>query len=127
MATMRALSPCNAPGCGRLVHGPGYCAKHAHVAMQSKAQQEKKRESASARGYSSQWRKARLGYLAKYPLCTICNENGRVTAGNVVDHIKPHLGDKVLFWDSDNWQTLCPSCHGRKTASEDGGFGNSAK
>ena len=29
-----------------------------------------------------------------------------------------------LFWDSSNWQGLCAKCHGIKTASEDGGFGN---
>lgn len=44
---------------------------------------------------------------------------------NVVDHIKPHRGDKVLFWDSANWQPLCKECHDRKTATEDGGFGRS--
>jgi 5-methylcytosine-specific restriction endonuclease McrA len=26
-----------------------------------------------------------------------------------------------IFWDSNNWQTLCVSCHNRKTATEDGG------
>ncbi|WP_144469068.1 HNH endonuclease signature motif containing protein, partial [Bacillus pumilus] len=36
----------------------------------------------------------------------------------------PHKGDKKLFWDSSNWQPLCASCHNRKTAKEDGGFGN---
>nr|WP_246414712.1 HNH endonuclease signature motif containing protein [Yoonia ponticola] len=30
-----------------------------------------------------------------------------------VDHIKPHRGDKVLFWDKNNWQSLCTSCHNR--------------
>jgi 5-methylcytosine-specific restriction enzyme A len=127
MATMRANSPCKHPSCGKLVQGIGYCPKHVYVESENKKQKEKTRESASARGYSSQWRKARIGYLAKHPLCTICNDNGRIVAGNVVDHIKPHLGDKGLFWDSDNWQTLCASCHGRKTAREDGGFGNRSK
>jgi 5-methylcytosine-specific restriction protein A len=42
----------------------------------------------------------------------------------VVDHIKPHQGDPELFWDSENLQALCAPCHSRKTASEDGGFGN---
>ena len=41
-----------------------------------------------------------------------------------VDHIEPHKGDDTLFWDQDNWQPLCKPCHSRKTATEDGGFGN---
>lgn len=29
----------------------------------------------------------------------------------VVDHVIPHRGDDVLFWDESNWQALCKSCH----------------
>lgn len=28
-----------------------------------------------------------------------------------VDHIVPHKGDMALFWDSQNWQPLCPDHH----------------
>ena len=28
-----------------------------------------------------------------------------------MDHKRPHKGDYNLFWDSDNWQGLCASCH----------------
>lgn len=42
----------------------------------------------------------------------------------VVDHVIPHRGDMELFWDSDNWQSMHKQCHDKKTASEDGGFGN---
>lgn len=41
----------------------------------------------------------------------------------VVDHNIPHKGNKVLFWDVSNWQSLCKACHDAKTAREDGGFG----
>jgi len=47
-----------------------------------------------------------------------------VQAATVVDHIKPHRGDKTLFWERSNWQALCKQCHDIKTAKEDGGFGN---
>ncbi|WP_338080605.1 HNH endonuclease signature motif containing protein [Cohnella luojiensis] len=50
-------------------------------------------------------------------------EAGRVVAATVVDHIKPHKGNKILFWDKNNWQPLCKQHHDRKTAIEDGGFG----
>lgn len=36
----------------------------------------------------------------------------------VVDHVRPHRGDMVLFWDVANWQSLCLSCHNRKSALE---------
>jgi 5-methylcytosine-specific restriction protein A len=32
--------------------------------------------------------------------------------------------DDPLFYDPDNHQPLCASHHGRKTAKENGGFGN---
>lgn len=73
------------------------------------------------RGYTAEWDKARLVWLAEHPLCAECQRQGRVTAGYAVDHIVPHKGDMVLFWDCDNnWQTLCRSCHARKSASEKG-------
>lgn len=40
-----------------------------------------------------------------------------------MDHIVPHKGDMTLFWDRNNWQSLCSACHKRKTVLEDGGFG----
>ena len=46
-----------------------------------------------------------------------------ISAAVIVDHIKPHRGDKVLFWDRNNWQPLCKMHHDRKTVLEDGGFG----
>jgi 5-methylcytosine-specific restriction protein A len=41
-----------------------------------------------------------------------------LTPATAVDHIQPHRGDYELFWDSDNWQPLCATCHGRKTLAE---------
>ncbi|MEC7815831.1 HNH endonuclease signature motif containing protein [Marinobacter alkaliphilus] len=58
------------------------------------------------------------------PLCAECSRQGRITAATDVDHIIPHRGDLKLFWSRSNWQSLCHPCHSRKTAREDGGFGN---
>jgi 5-methylcytosine-specific restriction protein A len=44
-----------------------------------------------------------------------------------VDHIIPHKGNKGLFWTRFNHQALCKSCHDRKTATEDGGFGHGTR
>ena len=64
-----------------------------------------------ARPYGYKWQQARVGWLRKHPLCVECNRRGRVEAAIIVDHIKPHRGDMVLFWDKTNWQSLCKSCH----------------
>ena len=41
-----------------------------------------------------------------------------------INYIIPHKGNQQLIWDENNLQALCKSCHSRKTAREDGGFGN---
>jgi len=33
----------------------------------------------------------------------------------VVDHIEPRKLAPKLFWDENNWQPLCPSCHAGST------------
>lgn len=83
-----------------------------------KAEVDGRRPSAVIRGYGSAWNEARKEYLAANAWCA-CGK-----AAKVVDHVTPHEGDLRLFWDRRNWQPLCRSCHSRKTASTDGGFGN---
>jgi len=61
--------------------------------------------------YDHRWRKARKAYLARHPLCVMCKENGRTTPATVVDHIVPHKRDPGLFWDRENWQSLCKRHH----------------
>ncbi|MGI6695740.1 MAG: HNH endonuclease [Christensenellales bacterium] len=75
------------------------------------------RENATVRGYDAKWRASRKRYLRRYPLCIECRRNGKLVPATVVDHIFPHRGDEVLFWDEKNWQPLCKSCHDRKTGS----------
>ncbi|MDW3204587.1 MAG: HNH endonuclease signature motif containing protein [Alphaproteobacteria bacterium] len=89
---------------------------------------DRRRGSAAQRGYDGRWRKAREAFLAKHPLCEMdCEAEGRVTPATVVDHIVPHKGDRALFWDRSNWQAGCETCHNRKTAREDGGFGRTPR
>ncbi|WP_328812721.1 HNH endonuclease [Paradesulfitobacterium ferrireducens] len=71
------------------------------------------------KGYDSRWRQARARFLKTHPLCVKCLENGRLEKATVVDHIVPHRGNQVLFWDESNWQSLCKKCHDRKTRTED--------
>ncbi len=68
------------------------------------------------------WRKASAAWLQQYPFCVLCLARGQINERSgsdrcdtqrtlVVDHITPHRGDMNLFWDQDNWQTLCRLCH----------------
>ena len=68
---------------------------------------------------TGRWRKARIVHLASEPLCRMCKEEGRITAAQVVDHIKAHKGDEALFWDVSNWQSVCKPCHDRHAQSRD--------
>jgi 5-methylcytosine-specific restriction enzyme A len=76
---------------------------------------------------SVRWRKARIIFLNKNPLCVLCTKIGREEPATIVDHIKEHKGDPVLFWDETNWQGLCATCHsGLKRIEEHHGFNQSA-
>lgn len=76
---------------------------------------------------SYRWQQTRVRFLALYPLCAHCQAKNIVTVATVVDHIEPHRGNMALFWDESNFQPLCETCHNRKTATEDSGFGNVRK
>ncbi|MCY9543375.1 HNH endonuclease [Paenibacillus alvei] len=113
--------PCKKPGCGELTR-EGFCSEHAKSARKYDCV----RESSSKRGYGRRWRKYREDYLARHPLC-VCDECRRKVVplpADVVDHIQPHKGDYKLFWNPKNHQPMNKRCHDKKTAREDGGFGN---
>lgn len=53
----------------------------------------------------------------------MCVGIGKLVPADTVDHIEPHGGDPVLFWDEGNWQSLCKHCHDSyKQAQEKGGL-----
>ena len=110
---MRPNTPCKHPGCPRLVpYEQHYCEEH-------EAMHRGDRESSGKRGYNSRWQKARKRYLKSHPFCVLCMKEGKMVEATVVDHIKPHRGDSILFWDEANWQSLCKTCHDMKTWNED--------
>lgn len=70
---------------------------------------------------TSRWRRMREAHFARHPLCVYCLRVDDVSEATVLDHIKPHKGDEVLFWDDDNVQGLCKACHdGLKQREERG-------
>lgn len=105
--------PCKHPGCPKLVpYSSRYCEEHRKLHKDEyRTSQEK--------GYNSRWRKVRRIFLKAHPLCEMCRKEGRLVKATVVDHIIPHRGDQELFWDQNNFQALCKSCHDRKTMTED--------
>lgn len=114
--------PCRHEGCPNLVRGPdAYCEEH----KQEGRTYDRGRGSAAKRGYGARWRKLRGMVLAAQPLCAdpfgIHAAAGEVVAATDVDHIIPRQqGGRDVF---DNLQGLCHSCHSKKTATQDGGFG----
>ena len=121
----QAKRSCPKAGCNILIgYGQRYCEAHN---KQRHAQINERRQNSNSSGYTHEWRQARVEYLRKHPLCVECQKIGRTTAAKIVDHIIPHRGNKTLFWDESNWQSLCSSHHSIKTAREDGGFGNVVK
>jgi 5-methylcytosine-specific restriction protein A len=102
-----APKPCNNPRCQKLTQGT-YC-----EACKPLYGKDAGRKTFHQRGYTYRWRKARLAWLKAHPLCVECG--GPATE---VDHIRPHNGDIRLFWNIKNWQSMCRSCHSRKTMTE---------
>jgi 5-methylcytosine-specific restriction enzyme A len=72
-----------------------------------KADRDRHRTSAKERGYGSAWRKAAAAYRIANPLCVSCAGNGILRPAEVVDHVQAHCGNMTLFWDVNNWQSLC--------------------
>ncbi|WP_371369969.1 HNH endonuclease [Pseudomonas sp. QL9] len=81
--------------------------------------------SSAAKGYGYRWKMARADHLRRNPLCVFCLLEQRQTRAVLVDHKIAHrLGDAIvsgdperiaqarrLFWDRNNWQSLCKLCH----------------
>lgn len=79
---------------------------------------DRRRGSATARGYDAAWRQLRAEHLAMEPDCAC----GCGQLATDVDHIVPRrLGGSD---DQANLQSLAHGHHSRKTALHDGGFGH---
>ena len=67
------------------------------------------------------WERMRQTQLRSEPLCRYCGQIGDITPATVVDHIKPHKGQRVLAFDQDNLQSLCKPCHDKWAQAKDNG------
>lgn len=117
----RARKVCSSPGCPQLsLVGMSKCEEHEQASRQAA---DARRPTAHERGYTARWHAASKRYLADHPYCA----DGCGGRASVVDHIMPHKGDQALFWDEANWQGLTKAHHDRKTAKENGGYGNAMR
>ena len=114
----KPLRPCKHPGCAELTR-EGWCPRH--------RPKHTRRDSAEYHGWYLLpiWTKRlRPEQLAREPFCRECarryppGDPRHRTRATVVDHVRPFRGDWLLFVDPRNHQSLCKSCHDRKTARE---------
>ena len=94
--------------CGQIVAHGTLCACQVKATRARNQRHDATRPNARARGYDRRWEAARKEWLAHHPNCSWpdCQR-----AATVVDHIKPHKGDPILFWDRSNWASLCQHHH----------------
>jgi len=67
---------------------------------------------------SEKWKRTRLITLAESPLCEMCLVSGVTSPAVHVDHIIPLSEDYSKKLNYDNLQSLCHSCHSKKTKRE---------
>ena len=111
---MKPARPCRKPGCCQLTRD-GWCDAHRPVP------QHQRRISAEWHAWYGLplWKyELRPRQLAREPFCRECARRGLRVRATVVDHIVPHRGDWLRFTDPGNLQSLCKTCHDRKTAAE---------
>jgi len=82
MAPYSPMHPCNKPGCPELTYGR-FCPDHK---KQASINYEMTRETATARGYDTRWRKIRKLVLNANPMCQCADCNGTYLVANMVHH-----------------------------------------
>jgi 5-methylcytosine-specific restriction protein A len=118
----RSPRPCKVTGCPNPASGK-FCEEHASYSRTD-------RGSGKDRGWDIPWRRLRKIALARdHYICVLClrNENNRPKPARDVDHIIPVAKAPHLRLVLENLQSLCRSCHSKKTATEDGAFGNARR
>jgi len=70
------------------------------------------------------WHRRERRQLQREPLCAMCLAEGKIVAARIADHIEPHKGDPIRFWNG-KLQSLCAHSHqSRKKFVEQRGFDN---
>jgi 5-methylcytosine-specific restriction protein A len=81
-----------------------------------KAKNKARCSGGNSKPYDARWRLIRKMHMASEPLCRHCLTAGYTVAATEVDHIIPLASGGTH--DRSNLQSLCHSCHSRKTGRE---------
>jgi len=114
----KAGSACEWPGCPNVHYNGKYCDEHMKERKKDYARSYKLREDRSHLldfYASSAWRGLRQHHITRNPLCVSCEAKGLVVPADHVDHIIEIRDDWDKRLDSTNLQSLCISCHSKKT------------
>ena len=65
----------------------------------------------------TRWRNLRTWVLDQCPLCVRCREKGLTVLAKHVDHVIDRKERPDLAYDDTNLESLCHSCHSKKTAT----------
>ena len=109
---MKPLRRCAYPGC-RMLTAAGYCPEHM-------PKRERKESAAWHYLYTAprfHWGERRRRQLIDEPFCRECAAKGLRVPATDVDHVVPHRGNVELFMHGE-LESLCHSCHSRKTMQE---------
>jgi 5-methylcytosine-specific restriction protein A len=112
--------PCSYPGCNKLTNNQ-FCEEHKKAA--DKAYNQYGRDKQSQSFYNSAaWKKLRSIKLCLDPLCEECYKKGILSKATIADHIVPRKQGGVPL-DINNLQSLCQSCHSKKSVKEGSRWG----
>lgn len=70
------------------------------------------------RHYGRDWRRLRLSFLQRHPLCRFCQDRGLFVEATEVDHIAPIVVAPHRRLDETNLRPLCKPCHSARTAAD---------
>lgn len=105
----RAKKVCSQPGCPELTDR-GRCAQH-------RQQAERRRGSASRRGYGTAHRnRFRRGVLDRDPTCTVCGQQPATVADHWPKDRRQLVAEGLDPNDPAHGRGLCKPCHDRSTA-----------
>ena len=122
MPTVPQQQTCAELGCNNPRSTTVYCLQHGGRdkttwVTKYTAPTPERRES-NAQYDTKHWQKLRQVQLSKEPLCSCCKSRNIVTPAHHVDHVFPwsKVGKQAFFINL--FQSLCNSCHSRKTLLE---------
>lgn len=119
------VNMCHYAGCD-VITAEYYCPKHKIIMDKTREERRKKlfkdTKRTTSRPYhhlyeSSKWRAMRRNFIANNPNCICCGAKA-----TIADHIIAHKGNESLFYNINNLQPMCWSCHSAKTLKENNYF-----